>query len=71
MWLDLDLNARLVFKSRASTEVNTALQLEHARRLQILLVRFWCRELLTVSFEPQYTHTMSIYCHTAINNASG
>lgn len=44
-----------------STEVKMALQLEQLRRRQTELDRFWGRELLTDSFEPQYRQTMTTY----------
>lgn len=44
-----------------STEVKTALQVGQLRLRQTELDRFWGRELLTWSFEPQYIQTMTTY----------
>lgn len=56
-----DWNMRCSVGSIDSIEVNMALQAGQARRRQTELLRFCGRELLTVSFVPQYRQTMSTY----------
>ena len=69
-----DLRVTIIAVSRSifSSVVTIAEHPAHVRRRQIALERFCCREFTTSVFsEPQYIQTMSIYCHNAVNNASG
>ena len=54
-----------------SSEVNIAPQSIQRRRLQTELFRLFSRELITCVGAEQYVHTISTYCHMAIQKASG
>src|SRR6476659_8389704 len=58
-------------RSVPSKVVNIPAQAVHLRRRQILLVRIWGRELTTIVGDPQYMHSMTIYCHGTIRQSSG
>lgn len=60
-----------VERSITSIVVHTAKHFSHDLRRQVALDRFWLREFVTRVDPPQYMHTMSIYCHNPVNNASG
>lgn len=70
-WPFFERTARLLPISTSSLVVNTAPHAVQLRRRQTCISRFWGRELETCVLPPQYIQTMSTYCHTAIDLASG